>query len=311
MPRTTYFSQHVRSEQDLYEDIVTEAIKTYGFEVYYLPRNLVSRDMLLNEDIQSKFGDAYMIEMYIDNVDGFDGDGTLFSKFGLEIRNQATFVVSRRQWSKLVGFWNNGIISNRPAEGDLIYFPLTRSMFEIKFTEAKTPFYQLSKVPTWRLQCELFEYSNEEITTGIKDLDQVQYDSATEYVFDIENSNGTNFQIGEIVTQVIGVDSEVYAKVLRFEQPTSGALRIYLGQITSNTGAFAQFKVTAGASDVLTGGTSGAEWDITRVYDIDDTDINRTFVNSNENAQNRDFEIDGNDIIDFTEANPFGDPNDL
>lgn len=308
MPRSVYFSQGVKSEQNLYEDIVTEAIKTYGFEVYYLPRGMVSRDDILNEDIESKFGDAYMIEMYIENVDGFDGDGTLFSKFGLEIRDQATFVVAKRQWQKLVGFWNNGIISNRPGEGDLIYFPLTRSMFEIKYVETKQPFYQLSKVPVYKLQCELFETRNEEISTGIEELDQVQLDYATEYVFDITEGNGTNFQIGEKVTQAISVGSEVYGKVLRFEQTPGSLLKVYIGQISTNTGAFNLFQLTSGIADKLVGEKSGAQWSISKIYDVHTPEMNRTFVNNNQGAQNHAFEQEADDIIDFSESNPFGDP---
>lgn len=308
MPRNLYFSQGVKSEQDLYEDIVTEAIKLYGFEVYYLPRNMVSRDMILNEDIESKFNAAYMVEMYIENVDGFDGDGTLFSKFGLEIRDQATFVVSKRVWQKLVGIWNNGIISNRPAEGDLLYFPLTRSMFEIKYVDHQSPFYQLSKVPVYKLQCELFETRNEEIDTGINELDAVQRDYATEYVFDIENGNGINFQIGEKITQVIGVGAEMYGKVLRFEETAGQPLKMYVGQLSTNTGAFNLFQITTGISDKLVGQTSGAQWDITKIYDIHNVDLDRTFVSNSQGAQNHAFEQEADEIIDFTENNPFGDP---
>jgi hypothetical protein len=100
MARNVYFSQGAKSEQNLYEDLVVEALSIYGHEMYYMPRSMVSRDMILNEDIESKFTDAYMIEMYLENVDGFDGDGTFFSKFGLEIRDSATFVVSKRKWEK-------------------------------------------------------------------------------------------------------------------------------------------------------------------------------------------------------------------
>jgi hypothetical protein len=308
MPRNLYFSQGVKSEQNLYEDIVTEAIKMYGFEVYYLPRNMVSRDMILNEDIESKFDAAYMLEMYIENVDGFDGEGTLFSKFGLEIRDQATFVVSKRVWQKMVGFWNNGIISNRPAEGDLLYFPLTRSMFEIKFVEHQSPFYQLSKVPVYKLQCELFETRNEEISTGIDELDAVQRDYATEYVFDIIGGNGTQFQIGEMVTQTVGIGAEVYAKVLRFEQSPASQLRIHLGQLSTNTGSFNLFKLTTGISDKLVGQKSGAQWSISKIYDTHTVDLDRTFVSNNQGAQNHAFEQEADAIIDFTENNPFGDP---
>ena len=311
MPRNVYFSQGAKSEQNLYEDLVTEALKIYGHEMYYIPRSMVSRDMILNEDIESKFTEAYVIEMYLENVDGFDGDGTLFTKFGLEIRDQATFVVSKRQWEKLVGLYNNEIVSGRPNEGDLIFFPLTRSFFVIKFVEHKSPFYQLSKVPVYKLQCEMFEYSDEDFTTGIQEIDSIQQKFATEYFFDIENSNGTKFVIGETVKQIVSPATnstdavEIFGKVLRFDQkiPTDpySQLRIALGEIRMSNGNFGGF-----ALGQLIGMTSGAEWDITKVYDLDTEGENLTFNGNAEGAQNYDFEKQGSDIIDFSEQNPFG-----
>ena len=316
MPRNVYFSQTVRSEQNLYEDLIVESLKIYGQECYYLPRSMVSRDMILNEAIESKFDDAYSIEMYLENVEGFDGDGSLFTKFGLEIREQATFVVAKRTWEKLVGIWNNGIISNRPAEGDLIYLPLSKSFMEIKFVDHQQPFYQLSKFPVYKLRCELFEYSNEALNTGIDDVDKLERQFSTEYFFDIASGNGTKFEIGEMVTQVLVPASgnvtaqEIYGKVLRLDQETpTSTIKIALGEITTNTGEFAKFRVSTGSSDKLVGETSGASWSITRVYEIDDTNTNLTFVNNAQGAQNRAMEVTADTIIDFTEHNPFGDPS--
>lgn len=315
MARNVYFSQTVRSEQHLYEDLVVESLKIYGQDVYYIPRSMLSRDMILNEAVESKFDDAYMIEMYLENVDGFDGDGTLFTKFGLEIRDQATFVVAKRTWEKLVGVWNNTIVSGRPNEGDLIYLPLSKSFMEIKFVDHQSPFYQLSKFPVYKLRCENFEYSNEEVTTGIAEIDRLERKFSTEYWFDIESSNGTAFTIGEKVTQTLvpatlsTPASEIYGKVLRFDQPASGPLRVCLGEISSNTGKYAEFRVGTGTSDKLVGQKSGAQWSITRAYNINDTDTNLTFQQNAQGAQNRDFEVTADSIIDFTERNPFGEPS--
>lgn len=316
MARNVYFSQTVKSEQNLYEDLIVESLKIYGQECYYLPRNMVSRDMILNEDIESKFDDAYLIEMYLENIDGFDGDGTLFTKFGLEIRDQATFVVSKRTWEKLVGVWNNGIISSRPAEGDLIYLPLSKSFMEIKFVDHQQPFYQLSKFPVYKLRCELFEYSNQAVSTGIDELDKLEQVFSTEYFFDIQSSNNIQFAIGEMVTQVLVPQSgniakqEIYGKVLRIDQETpTSVLKIALGEISTNTGSFKKFRVTSGLSDKLIGQTTGASWSITKVYEIDDTQNNLTFVNNAQGAQNRAIEVTADTIIDFTENNPFGDPS--
>ena len=318
MARNVYFSQTVKSEQNLYEDLIVESLKIYGQDCYYLPRNMVSRDMILNEAIESKFDDAYMIEMYLENVDGFDGDGSLFTKFGLEIREQATFVVAKRTWDKLVGVWNNGIISSRPAEGDLIYLPFSKSFMEIKFVDHQSPFYQLSKFPVYKLRCELFEYSNEEVKTGIPELDKLEQQFSTEYFVQIEGGTGASFVVGEDVKQVLvpatsGSDSEeIYGKVLKIDRESlSATIKLALGGISTNTGAFAKFRVTTGSSDKLIGITSGAQWNITGIFEIDNTQTHLTFVNNAQGAQNRAMEVTADTIIDFTEHNPFGDPSNV
>jgi len=130
MPRSVFFSQAVRSEQNLYEDLVIESLKIFGQDVYYIPRTLVNRDNVLNEDPASKFDDAYLIEAYLENVDGFEGQGDLFSKFGLEIRDEATFVISRRQWEKIIGIFSSDLVNPRPQEGDVIFLPMTNSFLK-------------------------------------------------------------------------------------------------------------------------------------------------------------------------------------
>lgn len=317
MARNVYFSQNVKSEQNLYEDLIVESLKIYGQDCYYLPRNMISRDMILNEAIESKFDDAYMVEMYLENVDGFEGDGALMTKFGLEIRDQATFVVAKRTWDKLVGVWNNGIISSRPAEGDLIYLPMSKSFMEIKFVDHQSPFYQLSKFPVYKLRCELFEYSNEEIKTGIAELDRLEQQFSTEYFFDISGT-GPLFTVGEDVKQVLVPASggnpaqEIYGKILRIDKESpSAAYKIVIGGISTNTGKFAKFRVTTGATDKLVGLTSGAQWNITAAYEIDNTQTNLTFVNNAQGAQNRALEVTADTIIDFSESNPFGDPSNV
>ena len=125
-----YFSQKVRSEQQLYEDLIIESLKIYGQDVYYLPRTIVNQDRLLGEDIPSKFGSAYKVEMYIENTEGFDGEGDLFTRFGVEIRDAATFIVSRRRWEHVfaqAAFPSEATIG-RPKEGDVIYLPLSNSI---------------------------------------------------------------------------------------------------------------------------------------------------------------------------------------
>ena len=135
MPRNVYFSQAVKSEQHLYEDLIIESLGIYGQDVYYIPRTIVNRDSVLNEDPASTFDDAFLMEMYIENTEGFEGEGDLYSKFGLQIKDTATFVVSRRRWDDRVGPFSSQVVNPKPAEGDLIFLPMTNSFFEISFVE--------------------------------------------------------------------------------------------------------------------------------------------------------------------------------
>lgn len=178
MPTNFYFQSGLTSgttnEQRLIEDLIIESLKIYGQDIYYLPRTQVATDDIFDEDTLSQFTQAYPLEMYIQNVDGFEGQGELFTKFGIEIRDQATFVLSKRRWEQMVQT-SGGVFSleARPSEGDLLFFPLTGSMLEIKMVEFQNPFYQLSKINVFNLQCETFEYSSEVINTGIAVIDNI------------------------------------------------------------------------------------------------------------------------------------------
>lgn len=166
-----YFSHGTRNEQYLIEDLIIETLKIYGNEMMYIPRQLVSKDEILGEDRLSTFKYSYPIEMYFENVDSFDGQGAFMSKFGLMMEQSATLVVSRRRWDQMIGRYNTSILPNRPAEGDLIYFPLTGGLFEIKFVKHQDPFYQLGKLYVYKLHVELFQYASERLETGISEVD--------------------------------------------------------------------------------------------------------------------------------------------
>lgn len=157
-------------EQNLIEDLIIESIRIYGFDVWYIPRTLGAKDELLNEDDLSTFNSAYMMEMYIKNVEGFGGDGDFLSKFGLRINDTMTLSVSIRRFNEDVGAYSEEI---RPNEGDLIYFPLNRKMFEVKFVEHESIFYQMGALQMYDLRCELFEYSQERFNTGVYDIDSL------------------------------------------------------------------------------------------------------------------------------------------
>ena len=161
------------SEQLLMEDIIIECLKIYGLDTYYLPRHKVNEDAILGEDTLNDFNHAYPLEMYMQNVTGFEGDGDLMSKFGVEIRDTATFIVARRRWDEVVARSGNAVLTTRPAEGDIVYFPLTKAYFEIKFVESTDPFFQVGKLYVYKLQCELMQYSSERFNTGISDIDSI------------------------------------------------------------------------------------------------------------------------------------------
>ena len=301
MATNVYFSQKVRSEQHLYEDIVIESLKMYGQDVYYLPRKVVSEDSILNEDIESVFEDAYIIEMYIANIDGFEGDGNLLSKFGVEIRDQANFIVAKKRWNQYIGLDNNSVSSVRPNEGDLIYLPLSKSLFEIRFVEHQSPFYQLSNLPTYTLQCELFEYSGESINTGIDDVDNINQNISQQIALVINNSNGTEFNIGESIQQEIGSTGEyVTGRVVSYETVDTSTKKLFVTGWATTNGAYHAFTTTT-----VDGNESGAQWTVTDVYNIDDPIANRALVNDAE-SRNQEFELAAEGIIDFSESNPFG-----
>ena len=172
MTSNLYFNNYAFSgEQNLIEDLIVESIKIYGLDVQYLPRTIVAEDSFFGEDPLSKFTDSYEMEMYIKNVEGFEGEGDFLSRFNLEIRDQITFTVSQRRWAEEVTLGDThtddeGNNIGRPAEGDLIYFPLTGKIYEVKFIEHESIFYQMGALQTYDLTCELFQYSHEVIDTG-------------------------------------------------------------------------------------------------------------------------------------------------
>ena len=309
MPRNVYFSQAVKSEQHLYEDLVIESLGIYGQDVYYIPRTIVNRDTILNEDPASTFDDAYLMEMFIENTEGFDGAGDLYSKFGLDIKDEATFVVSRRRWDDRVGVYSSNVENPRPMEGDLIFLPMTNNFFEISFVEDEQPFYQLSNIPTYTMKCSLFEYNDEDFETGIIDIDDTTAQNAYQLPIDVTISGGTHFEVGEIVRQT--VDSSVTPNVIVFgevQQRTKSSdilSKLWVSNI-GTTGSTSAKTFTQGGT--ITGDTSTYSGIIFKVYS-DVTDTTGNSWAADEQAQNTDFEIDADGFIDFSESNPFGDPS--
>lgn len=162
-------------EQRLIESLIIESLKIYGHDTYYLPRTLVNKDTIFDEDQLSRFTQAYPLEMYLQNVQGFEGQGDIFTRFGMEVRDQATFVLAKRRWEDMVQVSGGTFTqAKRPSEGDLIYFEKTKSLFEIRYVEFQNPFYQANNIYVFTLQCELYEYSSEDLDTGIATIDAIE-----------------------------------------------------------------------------------------------------------------------------------------
>tara|TARA_Y100001938_G_scaffold44356_1_gene61544 strand:+ start:16 stop:849 length:834 start_codon:yes stop_codon:yes gene_type:complete len=274
MPTNVYFDTGTKSEQHLYEDLMIEQLKIYGQDVFYIPRTLVKEDELFGEDTLSKFDDAYQIEMYFENVEGYEGEKEIMSKFGLQMNEDVTFVVARRRFEQLVSHDSNLIVKTRPNEGDLVYFPKVKKIFEISFVDHDDPFYQVHNVPAFKLKCKTFEYSGEDLDTGITEIDAIETDNSLDqlvYQITMEQSSSTTYNEGlELEDGTGNIEQEGNTDNLIGENETGG------DQIVLETG----------------------DYIIQEAYVTDTID---------ENAMNNFFETQDNNIIDFTESNPFGD----
>lgn len=286
--RNIYISQTVQSEQDLYENIIIESMQIYGQEVQYIPRTLVNEDRIFGEDVVSRFDRAYQIEMYLENLDGFEGDQELFTKFGVEIRDRATLHVSRRRWNREVG---QHVDYDRPQEGDLIYLTLSNQIFEIMRVMDDRPFYQMSDLPTYRMEVELFEFSDEDFDTSVEIVDDVEVLGAAT-ILNLSPGAGVDFQIGETIRQVYSSGKIVEAEIVDWNADSD---KLSVTHISTPDGLFREF---------TTGTILGLSSNITRtVASVGDNLLQQ------DNAQNDDFENFADDILDFSEGNPFGEPS--
>ena len=176
MPLTPFFLQGSASEQRLVQDLINEQLKIYGVDIFYMPRKFIGTDDVMKENIVARFDDSYALEAYVQNYEGFAGSGDLMTKFGVRTTDELTLVISKERYEDFVSvFYTDGEdetkLTSRPKEGDLIYFPLSDSLFEVKFVEHEQPFYQLGKLYMFQLTCELYEYEDAVIDTSITEID--------------------------------------------------------------------------------------------------------------------------------------------
>ena len=177
MPLSPYFLQGSSSEQRLVQDLINEQLKIYGQDIVYLPRKIINKKTIMKEVVASTFDDAYRMEAYLLNYQGFEGNGDILQKFGVQTTDAVTFVVSKERYEDFISPFlnsdNNIELATRPEEGDLIYFPLDNTMFEIKYVEGKKPFYQLNNLYVYTLSCEVMDYAlDENIDVGIEEVDK-------------------------------------------------------------------------------------------------------------------------------------------
>ncbi len=294
MATSHYFNNYsgvATNEQRMFEDVIVESIKIMGHNVWYVPREAFNtEDFILGENPQSKFNRAYMIEMYLSNVEGYEGDGDFFSKFGFEIRDTSNFVVSRRSFEKYVP--TNMAI--RPREGDLIFVPVLQKLFEIKFVEEELLFFSLGKKTPYiyELRCELFRYSNENINTGVEEIDDIQ--DAVAYTIELNlttRATGANidYHIGETAYQ--GSNTAYATATAQVKDWDRANGKLYLINIV---GDFA-------ATSNVVGASSNAVYYLASKDDIGDfTDYDL--------YDNRTIQTEANTFIDLSEINPFGVP---
>lgn len=239
-----FFLQGSNSEQNLIQDLINEQLRMYGVEVYYLPRRYITEKTIIREVIQSEFVDAYPLEAYIENYEGYEGNTTILSKFGIQSSQEISLIISQERFetyiSPLIKNKSNIKLSTRPKEGDLIYFPLGDRLFEIKFVEHEKPFYQLQKNYVYLLKCELFRYEDEVIDTNFDEID-----SNLENLENIENQYGPT----QVLTLVgTGVTATAITNIV------SGGIRFFT--VTNRGGGYSSAPRVA-ISSAPSGGMTG------------------------------------------------------
>ena len=351
-------------EQKFMENLIVESIEIYGQDIYYLPRTYVNRDTILNEVETSNFTQALQVRAYINNVEGWEGQGDLLSKFGVRIEDKTTFIFSREKFTEKVDDNATLNVEGRPNEGDLIWFPAAKHLFEIKFVESERPFYQLGKGYVWECQCEMFEYSDEDLDTGVAEIDAVELAFANSIKLIMDAGGSGDFTVGEEIvgdlylaraTATVSGGAVTGFTVTDGGEHYKSALPPTV-TITGGGGSGATATATVSSAGIVTGltltsGGTGYTSAPTVTIDYSPKDnraevkswnsstrelqiINRTgtfntaetvkgltsgalwspesynTLNNTNTAdsidQNYTFETEDDDIIDFTEGNPFG-----
>ena len=313
---TNHYFNHFTSSADqaLAESLMIESIKMYGMDVHYMPRHMVNEDKLWGESALVQFKEQRVIEMYIKSIDGFEGEGDFISKFGLEIKDEITLTVAKRRWTDL-GLTTDGRDTS-PKEGDLIYFPLTESLFEVKFVEDEPIFYQTGALQSFDLVCEMFNYSDEDIDTGVEKLDQIEVENAAVYEYTLDSATiaGT-FTKGEMVYQGDNWEARTAGGEVVSWNTTTKVL-----QLMNITADFSTAKnvIQYPYGVLLEDGSTLVQedeiykilYDTTASYTLTSHTTSDAAESTTDSlANNVTIETEADLIIDFSEGNPFSDGN--
>ena len=287
MPTSPYFPTYHQGhsgEQNLVQDLVDEQIKLFGSDIYYLPKTILA-DNTLDEVRYTKYQDQFQIEMFLVNVMGFGDNAEFVSKFGLQITDEIIFRVSTKRWEEEVAEHSMSAkltVPERPNEGDLLYYPLTQNLYEIKYVGKEEPFFQFGKIQFYAITAELYQVGSDDLATGVAEIDAIEtlFDTAISLTMGVGGTG--DFTVGETVT---GGTTSTTAEVKSWDSST----RILIVQ--NRTGTFA-------ANESLTGNDSNAVW-VVSTFD--------TLQNTNsEYDANRQIEDAADNIVDWSEGNPFG-----
>ena len=279
-------------EQNLIEDLTIEAIKIHGMEMYYLPRTMIRKDDFFGEAPYSRFASFKMIEMYMDTTTAFEG-GDTFTKFGFEVRDSVKFTASRKRFKRETGM-------ARPIEGDLLYLPLNHSLFEIKFVEDENPFYSLGKLLSFQMTCELFQYSEEKMDTGIPEIDVVEEEAGYSITLSLGATSGTGiFGKGDTVYQysngsVTGSVESANAKATVLSYDSSIPTTVVVTDI------FGEWKLSDTTTQVYVTKSDNTAYKVV-------TGINDKF-GTNIDDSNTQIQEEAEQYLNFTEKHPFGEP---
>tara|TARA_R110000751_G_scaffold40985_4_gene96630 strand:- start:819 stop:1781 length:963 start_codon:yes stop_codon:yes gene_type:complete len=319
MAKNPYFLDN-SSEHSLIESIGEETITAMGRDIYYIPRKLFNKDYLYGEDTVSKFKGSYKLSAYVNSVSGFQGQGDLISKFGIELKDRVELVVGKRSFEEIVTRSDSEI--SRPTEGDLVYFIDSDTLFEINFVEHENPFYALGSLYTYVLSCEAFTYTHEDFDTDQNFIDDIETETSTElYELYMTITGGVDYTVGENVFQIIGNplsggtatiydNADATARVYNWKSDTG---LLFIGDQTGS------FGLTAGASPngfgpagniYIHGASSGATGEVTSLGSLTtktptSPETNTSLFDDIGLAKER--QEDG--LFDFTDKDPFSEGN--